>query len=419
MQYKNLKQTVMKKALLFAVSICCMISALAQNVNNYTQKLDSVCYGSAVEQLQYDERLNCTQIKYVYDDYGQEEVFSTHNFAYDNENRVVRDEYIEMTGVYNLYENTYNEQGLITQRIRTMKNYDELMGLYKYTYEYDNEGNLLMTKGFNMDENNEWIESYKNEYLYREDGLLVAMKHYLYYSSGDSWLYEVTDYYYNEEGLCVEKTTTRGEYEVISQTLYTYDDEGYLIKEIKLTPIDGLLIDTEMAEILYNPTRDIEFYTFYTNYNNTNGGLWEDMTTHFLDYDSAISTSNIAGILTYWDNTFLFLSKAFTPAHKVLRYETENLDENHTTKTFHYSEITAVDENNEKRLCVWPNPVHETLHFDLEDLQQMEVFTLDGNLVLSSKGMNSLCVSGLAEGCYLLKVTKADGSTCFQRFVKE
>ena len=206
----------MKKALLFAVSICCMISALAQNVNNYTQKLDSVCYGSAVERLQYDERLNCTQIKYVYDDYGQEEVFSTHNFAYDNENRVVRDEYIEMTGVYNLYENTYNEQGLITQRIRTMKNYDELMGLYKYTYEYDNEGNLLMTKGFNMDENNEWIESYKNEYLYREDGLLVAMKHYLYYSSGDSWLYEVTDYYYNEEGLCVEKTTTRGEYEVIS-----------------------------------------------------------------------------------------------------------------------------------------------------------------------------------------------------------
>jgi hypothetical protein len=113
------------------------------------------------------------------------------------------------------------------------------------------------------------------------------------------------------------------------------------------------------------------------------------------------------------------LSKAFTPAHKVLRYETEDLDENHTTKTFHYSEITAVNENNEKHLCVWPNPVHETLHLDLEDLQQMEVFTWDGKLVLSSKGMNSLCVSGLAEGCYLLKVTQSDGSTCFQKFEKE
>lgn len=214
MQYKNLKQTVMKKALLFAVSICCMISALAQNVNNYTQKLDSVCYGSAVERLQYDDRFNCTQIKYVYDDYGQEVVFSTHNFAYDNENRVVRDEYIEMTGVYNLYENTYNEQGLVAQRIRTMKNYDELMGVYKYTYEYDAEGNLLMNKGFGMNEANEWIESYRNEYHY-EDGLLISTKHY---RTGNPMPDQVTNYSYNEQRLCVETTTSQGS-DVVAKTI--------------------------------------------------------------------------------------------------------------------------------------------------------------------------------------------------------
>jgi hypothetical protein len=113
------------------------------------------------------------------------------------------------------------------------------------------------------------------------------------------------------------------------------------------------------------------------------------------------------------------LSKAFTPAHKVLRYETEDLDENHTTKTFHYSEITAVEENSENQLCIWPNPVHETLHLNLEDLQQVEIFTLDGKLVLFSNNTNSICVSGLDEGCYLLKVTQADGSTFFQKFVKK
>jgi hypothetical protein len=406
----------MKKVLLLVASICCMMSAKAQDANNFIQKLDSVCYGSAVERLQYDDRYNCTQIKYVYENYGQEVVLSTHNFAYDNENRVVRDEYIDMTGVYNLYESTYNEQGLVAQRIRTMKYFDELVEVYKYTYEYDTEGKLLTNKGFSVNENNEWTASYRNEYIYREDGLLITMKHYLYYSSGDSWLYEVTEYYYNEDGLCVEKTTTRGEYEVVAQTLYDYDDEGYLTTETKLTPIDGLLVETGMALIDYYPTRDVQLYTYYDNY-NANSGLWESMTTHFLDYDSAISTNNIAGILTYWDNTFL--GKAFTPSHKILRYETDDINENHTTMTFHYSETTAVGENSKNQMSVWPNPVHEMLHLNVEDLQQVEVFTLDGKLVLSSKNTDSICVSGLAEGCYLLKVTQADGSTCFQKFVKE
>jgi len=406
----------MKKVLLLVASICCMMSAKAQDANNFIQKLDSVCYGSAVERLQYDDRYNCTQIKYVYENYGQEVVLSTHNFAYDNENRVVRDEYIDMTGVYNLYESTYNEQGLVAQRIRTMKYFDELVEVYKYTYEYDTEGKLLTNKGFSVNENNEWTASYRNEYIYREDGLLITMKHYLYYSSGDSWLYEVTEYYYNEDGLCVEKTTTRGEYEVVAQTLYDYDDEGYLTTETKLTPIDGLLVETGMALIDYYPTRDVQLYTYYDNY-NANSGLWESMTTHFLDYDSAISTNHIAGILTYWDNTFL--GKAFTPSHKILRYETDDINENHTTMTFHYSETTAVGENSKNQMSVWPNPVHEMLHLNVEDLQQVEVFTLDGKLVLSSKNTDSICVSGLAEGCYLLKVTQADGSTCFQKFVKE
>ena len=321
-----------------------------------------------------------------------------------------------MTGVYNLYENTYNEQGLVAQRIRTMKNYDELIGAYRYTYEYDAEGNLLTDKGFSMNENNEWTESYRNEYLYRENGWLVRMKHYLYYSSGDSWLYEVTEYYYNEDGLCVEKTTTRGEYEVVAQTLFDYDDEGYLTTETKLTPIDGLLIETGMAIIDYYPTRDVQFYTYYDNY-NISSGLWESMTTHFLDYDSAISTNNIAGILTYWGNTFL--GKVFTPAYKILRYETMDLDENLTTRIFHYSGTTAVGENSENQMCVWPNPAHELLHFDAEDLQQVEFYTMDGKPVMTTKGSNAISLNTLAQGCYLLKVTHSDGRVSFQKFVKK
>ena len=399
----------MKKTLLLVASICCMMSAKAQDANNFIQKLDSVCYGSAVERLQYDDRFNCTQIKYVYDDYGQEVVFSTHNFAYDNENRVVRDEYIEMTGVYNLYENTYNEQGLVTQRIRTMKNYDELIEVYKYTYEYDAEGNLLTNKGFGMNENNEWTESYRNEYLYREDGLLITMNHYLYYSSGGSWLYEVTEYYYNEDGLCVEKATTRGGYEVISKTLYTYDESGFLTSETKMDVWDGVLDFDEKKEYEFDAEGNCISCTYFefNKYHET----WLFEYSIEYSYDLAFPANDIAGLLTYWNN--------FEPNFKVLYYKSTDYDFNTKIITFHYSETTGIEENMGRRVSIWPNPVSDLLNIEVEDLQQVEILTLDGKLVMTTKGSNAIAINTLAQGCYMLKVTHSDGRVSIQKFVKK
>ena len=383
---------------------------MAQNVNNYNQKLDSVYYGSAVERLQYDDRYNCTQIQYVYYNYGQEVVFSTHDFAYDNENHVVRDEYVDMTGVYNLYENTYNEQGLVTQKIRTMKHYDQLITVYKYTFDYDDEGNLLMTKGFDTNENNEWIESYRNEYHYREDGLLVAIKHYRYYSSGDSWLNEVTDYYYNEQGLCVEKTTSDG-YEMTAKVLYTYDESGRITSETKMRLEEWELVFTEKTEWEYDAEGNCTnlIYFKYDQYN----GIWLFFSSFQYTYDLSYPINGIAGFSTYWDNS------RFEPNYKVLNYQKLDDYGNSYTVTFHYSETMGIEENNENRVCIWPNPVSEMLHFDIENLQQVEILTLDGKLVLTSKNTNSICVSSLTQGCYLLKITQSDGIISSQKFVKE
>lgn len=410
MQYKNLKRTVMKKALLFAVSICCMISAVAQNVNNYIQKLDSVCYGSAVERLQYDERLNCTQIKYVYDDYGQEEVYSTHNFAYDNENRVVRDEYIEMTGVYNLYENTYNEQGLVAQRIRTMKNYDELLGFYKYTYEYDTEGNLLMTNGFNINENNEWIESYRNEYHY-EDGLLISTKHY---RTGNPMPDQVTNYSYNEQRLCVETTTSQGS-DVVAKTIYTYDELGRKTSETKMSEFDGELEFTEKMTNEYDAEGNCSIYSYY-HYIPSNGTWLFSFSFEYV-YDFTVPIKDIAGIFTYRDNSVL---PSFSePNFKILNYQKTDSDGHTYIITFHYSEVTGVGENLGYSVLVWPNPAHELLHFDAEDLQQVEFFTIDGKPIMTTKGSNVVSLNVLAQGCYLLKVTHFDGRVSIQKFVKK
>ena len=396
----------MKKVLLLVASICCMMSAKAQDANNFIQKLDSVCYGSSVERLQYDDRFNCTQIKYVYDDYGQEVVFSTHNFAYDNENRVVRDEYIEMTGVYNLYENTYNEQGLVVERIRTMKNYDELMGNYKYTYEYDADGNLLLDKGFWLNDDNEWVESYRKVYLY-EEGLLVLVNRYNY---GDSTPYESTSYIYNEQRLCIEKATTRG-YEVISKTLYTYDESGLLTSETKMDELDGILDFDEKEEYEYDAEGNCISRTYFefNRYNET----WLFVSSIEYAYDLAFPANGIAGLLTYWNNS------VFEPNFKVLYYKSTDYDFNTKIITFHYSETTGIEENMGRRVSIWPNPVSDLLNIEAEGLQQVEIFTMDGKLVMTTKGSNAISLNTLAQGCYLLKTTQSDGRVSFQKFVKK
>ena len=400
----------MKKSLLLIVSICCMMSAKAQNANNFIQKLDSVCYGSAVERLQYDDRFNCTQIKYVYDDYGQEVVFSTHNFAYDNENRVVRDEYIEMSGVYNLYENTYNEQGLVAQRIRTMKNYDELMGVYKYTYEYDAEGNLLMNKGFGMNEANEWIESYRNEYHY-EDGLLISTKHY---RTGNPMPDQVTNYSYNEQRLCVETTTSQGS-DVVAKTIYTYDELGRRTSETKMSEFDGELEFTEKMTNEYDAEGNCSIYSYY-HYIPSNGAWLFSFSFEYV-YDFTVPINDIAGIFTYRDNSVL--PSFYEPNFKILNYQKTDSDGHTYIITFHYSEVTGVGENLGNSVLVWPNPAHELLHFDAEDLQQVEFFTIDGKPIMTTKGSNVVSLNALAQGCYLLKVTHFDGRVSIQKFVKK
>ena len=394
----------MKKTLLLVVSICCMMSAKAQNANNFIQKLDSVCYGSSVERLQYDDRYNCTQIKYVYDYYGQEVVFSTHNFAYDNENRVVRDEYVEMTGVYNLYENTYNEQGLVVERIRTMKNYDELMGYYKYTYEYDADGNLLLDKGFWINDDNEWVESYRKVYLY-EGGLLVLVNRYNF---GNSTPYESTNYIYNEQRLCIEKATTRG-YEVISKTLYTYDESGFLTSETKMDELDGVLDFDEKKEYEFDAEGNCISCTYFefNKYHET----WLFNYSIEYSYDLAFPANDIAGLLTYWNN--------FEPNFKVLYYKSTDYDFNTNIITFHYSETTGIEENMGRRVSIWPNPVSDLLNIEAEDLQQVKILTLDGKPVMTTKGSNAVSLSTLAQGYYLLKITHSDGRVSFKKFVKK
>ena len=72
-----------------------------------------------------------------------------------------------------------------------------------------------------------------------------------------------------------------------------------------------------------------------------------------------------------------------------------------------------------RRVSIWPNPVSDLLNIEAEGLQQVEIFTMDGKLVMTTKGSNAISLNTLAQGCYLLKATQSDGRVSFQKFVKK
>ena len=97
-----------------------------------------------------------------------------------------------------------------------------------------------------------------------------------------------------------------------------------------------------------------------------------------------------------------------------------NIQKHFRITQYHYSSITSVNESTENQLIIWPNPVEDVLHLETKDLQQVEVFSLDGKRVMTDgSGLENINVSMLSNGCYLLKATLKDGKTMMQRFVKQ
>ena len=84
--------------------------------------------------------------------------------------------------------------------------------------------------------------------------------------------------------------------------------------------------------------------------------------------------------------------------------------------TFHYSGCNGVAETTDDPMHIWPNPVSETLYIDYEGF--VEIYNLEGRLVLSSQASESINVGKLPKGCYLLKTTQS-GSNRATKFIKK
>jgi hypothetical protein len=396
----------MKKVLLFAAAMCFMISAQAQTETNksaenqlksriktveqlnrgtavYTQKLDSIIMSYQMLSIpivfEYDNQFNTKKV--VMSGFG---ISTIMEHSYDSQNRRISTVNIYEDGSKDKVEYTYNNQSLIEKA--TQYEFEEGVWVEDglNVFEYDANGNMVLVTVFDR-EDNVWEKDEKTEFTY-QNGKLVRELQY-------DWLL--------------------GEWVEDQSIEYNYDAQGDLVETIEFDLVDLAWLKDNRMEYTYDANHNCTSQAEY-DFNNILGD-WEIENKMTLTYDLSVPSNTIAGLDFFDDADITLNNKPLTI--KETTYDDEMAP---IFYTLYYSETTGIGEHNGSQIALWPNPASETLSLNAEGLQQVEIFSMDGRQVMHLEGgIETIDVSALAKGCYLLNATFADGSKAVRKFVKE
>ena len=398
----------MKKVLLFAAAMCLMISAQAQiktnesivnqlqskirtveqlnrGTSSYTQKLDSVVvtYGalSITITLEYDEYFNTTKV--VMSGLGNTTITE---HTYDSQNHRIRTVNTHADGGIDKTEYIYNTQGLLKEETQYEFEDGEWEEDERSIYEYDTNNNLTLVTTFDYDDS-DWVFDAKTEYTYQNGKLDNELTF--------DW---ILDEWIEDQSIN-----------------YIYDAQGDLVETIELDYVDIDWMKDTRTEYTYDANHNCTSQITY-DYDDDFGD-WEIEGTITITYDLTVPSSVIAGL----DN---FSNSITNVNNKILTIEetsySDGMPQMTMPYTFYYSGAAGMDEHDGSRLAIWPNPTTESLNLNTEGMQQVDIFTIDGRQVMHlENGFETINVSSLAKGCYLLTATFADGSKSVEKFVKE
>ena len=395
----------MKRFLLIAVALCCMMAVSAQEqskkqlslkervkrveminrqTNSVTEKLDSIVNDDNSKlYFEYDNLLRRTSMKMLLGD----TVFVDQQFFYDNDGHL---SYTTSVSPFysDKYEYSYNAQGLVAEETEYDRHGDSWDPEYKTNYEYDSQGLLTVAIEKEYDEGN-WINYKKMEYSYTA-GKLTKVLEYSWGWDGDEWWESDSEVYsYDQAGNCISLLLTyrypNTDWKNLTKYEYEYDNHGNCLKE--------------------------------TNYEYSDSKGWTLNEVLEYTYDATTPSSSIAGYDEIFENLVIEMkSKLLKVVDKT--YDDGQLDET-ITSILYYSKGSQVADLQTVTLIVSPNPASTFLSIQAENLRQVEIFSMDGKMVIClENGFESVNVSTLATGNYLLKATKNDGNVITQKFMK-
>ena len=447
----------MKRTMLFAALMCCIMSALAQypdkkpqaqqsweeslqmvekmnsRKNVFSTELDSVTSEYTKVVLDYDAHSNCTWFAFYYLDDGWEMAYA-YEYAYDEQDRLTSMIDYDIEEKEDYY---YNTQNLVEEIYYSY--FDVTWQTYgKTVLTYDEDQHVVLSMGYRIEDGN-WLESSKQTWDY-EDGLLQATTTYIVNGSGE-WEGDGRTEYHYDEGLCTEEIESEwaGYWNTLNKTVYHYDAQqcyekieyGWDGDEWNERYKHGYEHDASgnlLCEIEYYYNPEIQDWTHISKYeylfdasNNCTDyyeyyylvalEMWSLQMAYHISYGTP-EIESIAGLALYWD-----LFGWDIPIQNKVEQLIMDEDGEYYYLDFHYSSTDGLDEPTENPLNVWPNPAKDFVRIEGVEAAEVQVYNALGQLVKRVQGSNEINVSSLAEGVYMLKITEANRKNVVARLV--
>lgn len=361
------------------------VEQINRQTYDYTQKLDSIVTDDYFTMVfDYDHHYRRTSTKTYY--YGM--LMLTQLYFYDNANHLL---YTTINYPYSTdkIEYSYNAQGLVAEEIQYEESGDSWYPETKVTYEYNSNGKLVLAIEQDY-QNNTWMNDNKSEYTYAGGKLTQVITNAWNATESIWWPHIKEEYNYDGSGNCTSlieySRFSTGDW--INDNKYVYEYDGH-----------------------HNCIKETDYY-----YRTMEGWTLDEIIE--FTYDLSVPSNTIAFYEEIFANSVIAFNNKLVSVVES-SYDDDEL-EGTLTSTLYYSFGVQVSEIQNSMMTLSPNPASERLSVQVENLKQVEFFSMDGKHVATIEtGFESINVSGLAKGCYLVKATLKDGTVTTQKFLKQ
>lgn len=329
------------------------------------------------------------------------------------------------------YEYDENEYYLNFEHYETF--WDGIWQEYEIiSYEYDFNGNVLEMLVSDFD-GEEWHDMARASFTYAgdqvseaiiqyfEDGEWVNEEKAVYTYNGDNWtiLYWEWNgttwssselYTYNKSPESIElliQYMQGGAWQNDEQQFFTLDfDEHVTSILVQDWQNNAWVNDSRITYDFANGVFDTKIEDYW------NGSDWEVTKKYSYTYDNGNAINGSCKV---------FDGEAFVPGDGDIEmaygYSSNSVSFYGYEVNMSYIDITGVNENTQAvSFTVYPTPAENEIQIQAEGFQKAEIFTLTGQMLMESE-QNSMNVSGLATGIYMLKVYDQTGNSAMQKFV--